>query len=175
VCQSSQAPFEEADLDAEAFDLAIAATSFHWIRPDSGAQKLHRALKRHGWTAIWWMLFEDPWAHDDFDRAVGDLLGKAPVPGYQPGGVPFQVDQAARRADLEAVGFVDVTAEVITSNHDLSAAQLRDLYASTAIILRRPPDEQVKALDELERMVIQRFGGSVQRSFTTALYTGRRR
>jgi hypothetical protein len=43
-----------------------------------------------------------------------------------------------------------------------------------ATVIRRPPDEQRRILDEVERMVRETSEGFVRRRFVTALYTGRR-
>ena len=69
------ASLEDARLPDAAFDPPVAATSFHWVDPRVGPQKLRRALRPDGWLAVWWMLFEDPTAHDAFDRAIQTVLG----------------------------------------------------------------------------------------------------
>jgi SAM-dependent methyltransferase len=47
-------PFESARLATGAFDLAFAATAFHWIDPSVGYQKVHDALRPGAWFALWW-------------------------------------------------------------------------------------------------------------------------
>src|SRR3989344_5887435 len=44
--------FEGINISAESFDLVFAATSFHWIKPESRFTKSHRLLKNGGYLAI---------------------------------------------------------------------------------------------------------------------------
>jgi SAM-dependent methyltransferase len=166
------APLEEADVARSSYDLAVAATSFHWVQPAPGLQKLRRALRPGGWLAIWWMLFEDPAAPDEFDGVAQALLGASPS-GGEPGRPPFQLDERARLGELRQAGFVQATSEILRSQHRLSAAQVAALYSTMAILLRRPYDHQVKLLDALEGLVANQFQGEVTRTFVTALYTAR--
>jgi SAM-dependent methyltransferase len=69
------ASFEDARLEENAFDIAVAATSFHWVDQRAGTEKLRRVVRPGGWVAIWWMLFEDPTKPDDFRRAAETILG----------------------------------------------------------------------------------------------------
>jgi SAM-dependent methyltransferase len=167
------APFEDAHLAENAFDLAVAATSFHWIDQRAGTEKLRRVLRPGGCLAIWWMLFEDPTRPDDFTQAAETLLGGSPSSLLEPGRPPFQLDEIARRSDLQRAGFVDVESELIHSEADMDASQVRALYATMAIILRRPASERIRVLDALEALVREKYGGRVERFFVTALYTAR--
>ena len=47
------APFEDAGLPTASFDLAVAATSFHWVQPDPGLVELRRVLRPGAWLALW--------------------------------------------------------------------------------------------------------------------------
>jgi SAM-dependent methyltransferase len=167
------APFEHAHLAENAFDLAVAATSFHWVDQRVGTEKLRRVVRPGGWVSLWWMLFEDPTRPDDFTKEAETLLGGSPSSILEPGNTPFQLDEIARRSDLQRAGFIDVDSELIHSEADMDASRLRALYATMAIILRRPPSEQTRALDALEALVTEEYGGRVKRSFVTALYTAR--
>lgn len=166
------APFEDAGLPTASFDLAVAATSFHWVQPDPGLVELRRVLRPGAWLALWWILFEDPSDPDEVDREVERLLGASPS-GAAPGRRPFQLDELARLGELRRAGFVDATSEVLRSQHRMDAAQTVALYSTMAIVLRRSDDEQTRLLDALGELVADRFGGSVTRTFVTALYTAR--
>src|SRR6201997_4535840 len=77
-----QASFDEAALPEAAFDLAVAATSFHWLEQRSSLAKVYRSLKPGGWWAMWWNQFgsEEP---DDFQRATDHLFaGTADSPSW---------------------------------------------------------------------------------------------
>ncbi len=46
--------FEDWPIEEQAFDLAVAADSFHWIPPEIGYPKVARALKPSGSAAFFW-------------------------------------------------------------------------------------------------------------------------
>jgi SAM-dependent methyltransferase len=167
------APFEEAALPENVFDLAVAATSFHWVEPEIGAAKLRRIVKPGGQVALWWMMFEDPARPHEFDTAAERILGMSPGAVMDPGGPPFQLDVDAHREYLTAAGFTEFSGEVIRSELRMDAARLRALYASMALVLSHPPEERVRLLDAVETLVHERFGGEVVRPFVTGFYRGR--
>ena len=166
--------FEEASLPNAGFDLAVAATSFHWVAQPQGWIKLRRVVKPGGRVALWWMLFEDPTAPpDEFDLAVQAVLGGSPSAVLEPGQLPFQVDVRGRCGELSSAGLIDVRGELIRSHAVLDAEQVQRLYATFAIVLRRPPAQQAQILSDLKGLVVRRFGGKVERHFVTAIYVGR--
>jgi SAM-dependent methyltransferase len=172
-----EAPFEAAALNDAAFDLAVAATSFHWVDQEAGLAKLGRAIRPGGSVALWWTLFQDPTALDEFSHAAEKILGPrqrffAFEEADRP---PFQLDIEHRLRDLEQWGhFEDVQSEIIKTPTVLDADQVRALYASVATVLRMEPARQRTVLNELEALVRDTFGGQIERVFVTALYTGRR-
>jgi SAM-dependent methyltransferase len=171
-----EATFEEAAVGEDAFDLALAATSFHWVDQEAGLAKLGRAVRRGGAVALWWTLFQDPTARDEFSLAAEGVLGPRTLGAFEePGRPPFQLDAEHRLRDLaQWGGFADLESEVLAEPRTLDAGEVRALYASVALVLRRSPAEQALVLDGLEALVRGRFGGRVERLFVTALYTGRR-
>ncbi len=172
-----EAPFEEADVETAAFDLAVAATSFHWVDQESGLAKLGRAIRPGGWVALWWTLYQDPTALDEFSRAAEEILNprRRSAAFEEADRPPFQLDAEHRLRDLQQWGgFEDLRSEVIRTPAVLDADQVRALYASVATVLQLEPDEQRLVLDELEALVRDTFGGHIERAFVTALYTGRR-
>ena len=170
-----EATFEEAAVGEDAFDLALAATSFHWVDQEAGLAKLGRAVRRGGAVALWWTLFQDPTAGRVQPRRRGGPGAPGPGAFEEPGRPPFQLDAEHRLRDLaQWGGFADLESEVLTEPRTLDAGEVRALYASVALVLRRSPAEQALVLDGLEALVRDRFGGRVERLFVTALYTGRR-
>jgi SAM-dependent methyltransferase len=168
--------FEEAEISRAGFDLAVAATSFHWVDQQDGLSKLGQALRPNGWLALWWTLFGDPNQPDAFSQAVERVLGPATRGAFdEPGRPPFQLDEAHRRRDMSRwAGLDEVKSEIITWTCDLTPSQARALYGSMATVIRRHPDEQRRILDEVERIAAETSHGFVRRRFVTALYTGRR-
>ena len=51
---------ESVTLPTAAFDVAVAATSVHWLNLDVMLPKLHRTIVRDGAFAVWRNVFGDP-------------------------------------------------------------------------------------------------------------------
>jgi len=165
--------FEQAPLPQDRFDLAVAATSFHWVDQDVGLPKIGRVIRRGGWAAVWWTIFDDPGRPDAFQDALRARTGDGD-PGRQRK-ARFQLDAAARRRDLaERAGLTAVSGNLIRWTAELNTAQLRALYASMIRIRRLPAAGQRRILDQISLLADHDFAGRVQRPFITAMYTGRR-
>lgn len=174
--QVVEAPLEEAEVDDAGFDLAVAATSFHWVDQRVGLAKLGRVIRPGGSVALWWTLYQDPTALDEFSVAAEEILSPRRLFAFEEADrPPFQLDVEHRLRDLgQWGGFEDVQSEIIKTPAVLDAGQVRALYASVATVLRLEPDQQRTVLNALEALARESFGGRIERTFVTALYTGRR-
>lgn len=161
--------FEKAVLPEEAFDLVVAAMSFHWVQPRE-YPRLCSLLRPGGSAATWWTVWRDPAAPDDFDRAVDALLTDPSDPPAERFGT-LELDVDARTADLRLAGLDDVRAHVIRSAITLESRQMRDLWATTAVVLRRDAQDRPALLDAIGGLVDRSFGGTVTKTFVTAMYT----
>jgi SAM-dependent methyltransferase len=165
--------FEQAPLLQGRFDLAVAATSFHWVDQLAGLPKLGRVIRPGGWAAVWWTIFDDADRDDAFRDALQARTGNGD-PGWQRNS-QFQLDAAARCRDLtELAGLTDVSGNLIRWTAELDTAQLRALYASMIRIRRLPAGDQQRILDQISLLADNDFSGRVRRPFITAMYTGRR-
>jgi len=165
--------FEDAQLDDEQFDLAVAATSFHWVDLAIGAPKLGRVVRSGGWVAIWWTVLGDPDRPDPFRQAMVETIG--PDPEHQGPGSAFQLGLMGGRTDLERMaGLTGVQAEVFRWTARYDAGQLRALYSSLSHVRRQSASDQERLFDALSAIVRDEFSGVAHHPFVTALYTGRR-
>jgi SAM-dependent methyltransferase len=171
-----ESTFETAELDEGVFDVAVAATSFHWVDQRVGLAKLGRSIRPGGTFALWWTLYQDPFSQDEVSRAIEGILGPRTEGAFEEAGrPPFQLDVEHRLRDLAQWGdFEDLEAEMIRTPRVLDGREMRALFASVAFVLRRSPEEQRRVLDAIEELICDHFGGRVQREFVTAMYTGRR-
>ena len=69
---------EDAEVADAAFDLAVAATSFHWVDQEVGLSKLGHALKPGGWVALWWTLSAIPISLTSSARPLSTCWGRQP-------------------------------------------------------------------------------------------------
>ena len=68
---------EQAELAAGAFDLAVAASSFHWVDEAAGLASLRGALRPGGWIAVWWTSFGDETGPDRFMFPLSSAMPRA--------------------------------------------------------------------------------------------------
>jgi SAM-dependent methyltransferase len=169
--------FEDTQLADGTFDLGVAATSFHWVRAEPGLAQAGRLLRPGGWWSMVWNVFGDEARQDDFHEATAEVLGDRRSPSAGSGGRPdYGLDQARRRAELEASGlFQDVGFEVRPWTLILDAAGVRALYGTYSEINARTADERERVLDALVEIAERQFGGRVERNMLTALHTACRR
>jgi hypothetical protein len=166
-------------------DLVVAATSFHWVVPVDAA--LHRCadvLHPHGWLALWWNVYGDDSRPDPFRDALQPLLERIAPSLLDPPGAgnpsigahPYALDVAARVGDIDRCGrFEEVTHEAIRWTGHHSASELRLMFASFSPWLALPIGERRVALDALEQLANDTFGGVVERPYVTPVYLARRR
>jgi SAM-dependent methyltransferase len=167
-------PFEDVDLSPAAFDLGLAATSFHWLDESTALAKIARSLKPGGWWAALWNVFGDDAYPDPFHEATFGVLSGPPSPSMGQGGTPFALDAAARIAAIDATGaFERVLYQTSHWPLVLTADQTVALYATYSNVTAMP--DSALALAELRRIAATRFGGRVTRNMTTILYLARRR
>jgi SAM-dependent methyltransferase len=169
-------PLEDASLPAASFDLASAASSFHWVDEAVGLTTIHAALRPGGWIALWWTLFGEGSDPDAFIRATTPLLeglDSSPTKGLT-GRPPHALDVEARTSALDEAGFVDVEHELVRWHSSWDSAGIRALYGSFSPILRLEDEDRGRLLDEIALIAERDFGGHVERTLTTSLYTARK-
>ncbi len=168
------APFEDALLGEEAFDLGVSATAFHWLDEDPALVKVASLLRPGGWWAAVWNVFGDELQPDPFHEATKELLLGPPAnPAAGKGNIPFGLDSVARLAALRRTGAFDVV-EDRTSRWSLvlDADQTVSLYATYSNVIARLDREAVLA--EIGRIARNVFMNRVVRNMTTSLYIARR-
>jgi SAM-dependent methyltransferase len=170
-----QKSFEDALLPEEAFDLGIAATSFHWLEQASALAKVYRLLKPGGWWAMWWNHFGSG-EPDAFHQAIDHLFaGTADSPSWSgEKRIPFAFDRESRRQDLAAAGFQDAELEVWSSSLTCDTGRLVALYSTFSPIQALDPNSRQQFLIDLARIADEQFGGQIERPLITMLYTARR-
>jgi trans-aconitate methyltransferase len=170
-----QAAFEEAILPEAAFDLGVAATSFHWLEQGTSLAKVYRSLKPGGWWAMWWnhLCLEEP---DAFEQATDHLFtGTADSPGWSgEKRIPFALDRDNCIQGLTANGFLDIDVDLWRSSVTYETARLVALYSTFSPIQALEPASRLQFLDKLAQIANEQFGGQVERPLITVLYTAQR-
>lgn len=166
---------EDAELEDD-FDLAVAASAFHWVDEEVGLERIHGALRPGGGVALWWTVAGDPTRTDAFRTAIDPIMTALPrnLSDPDPGRPAYQSDGAARVAALESAGFEDVLPHRIEWEHTWDAQGIRDLFGSFSPFLAVEPGKRDELLDEIARIAEVDFGGRVTKPLVTALYTARK-
>jgi len=167
---------EEAELPAAHFDLAVAASSFHWVEEEVGLEKLFDAVRPGGWVALWWTLFGEPGKPDAFIKATSPLLDNlraSPTRGAE-GRPAHALDTEVRLGALGAAGFEDANHEILRWNASWDTQGIRALYETFSPIARLDETRKTEILDGVAEIAERDFGGRVSRTLVTSLYTAHR-
>jgi SAM-dependent methyltransferase len=173
----TEGDFTTVSLPAGGFDMAVAATAFHWLDPATAVRRLATAVRPGGWLAVWWTVFGDP--HDiPAWRLALDAVYERHLPGERRdlAEVPAPMRVAARGAELAAGGwFGPVQAEMIRWQHRLTPEVARRLWATFPNVRELDAVRRAAFLNELSDVVGSQPGGVAVDNYVTALYTAQRR
>jgi SAM-dependent methyltransferase len=173
------AAFEDADLPAAAYDLAVCASAFHWVDQRPGLEKAARVLRPGGYWAMWWNVFGAGSENDVFHQATRHLLGaldQSPAVGAVGLSIrrPFALDIDARTADIRSVSeFTDISCKVLRWRIVYDSSKLRALYATFSPIVLLEAAERQRVLDGIQSIADRDCGGRVEREIATPIYTAR--
>ncbi|MCC6943872.1 MAG: class I SAM-dependent methyltransferase [Thermomicrobiales bacterium] len=168
--------FEAVDLPDRSYDLAIAASSFHWIDPDVGLSRVAAALKKDGVVALWW----NRRPMSNIDRAFLDACApiyqrNAPHLATETNGA--ESGDGARRPSsvlLEESGlFGAVTERQYAWEHRFDADEYTHYLSSFSPYQVLEPDVRSRLLDAIHDLIETQFDGSVTRAIVTYLYMAR--
>ncbi|RCG28351.1 class I SAM-dependent methyltransferase [Sphaerisporangium album] len=172
----------EADFDtvtpAEAgFDLAVAATSLHWLDLAVALPKIGRALLPGAWLAAWWTVYRDadPERETPFRRSLEAVFRRHRL-GRGGGGMPGALDHDAWLAEFAGAGmFDDVRVEDIRWSVPFDSRGLTALFATFTEVTDLPEAERAALLGDIATLVDVEFGGEVVENYVTVLYLARRK
>jgi len=167
---------EEAEPASARFDLAVAASSFHWVDEELGLAKLFEAVRPGGWVALWWTLFGESDQPDAFISATSPLLEAlvASPTGGREGRPAHALDSEARLGALLAAGFEVAEHDLARWEARWDTSGIRALYGTFSPIARLDVARKTEILDGVARIAERDFGGRVDRTLVTSLYTARR-
>lgn len=156
---------EEAELPRATFDVAVAATSVHWMDLDAMLPKLHGALRPEGHFLVWWTMFGDPSEVTPFrERVQGIVAARGPQPSR--GTEALSTDQWAHV--LTAGGYFAIAhIEHFRWAIDRTERQIHDLFTTFSNWTVPEVDEAADAVRDL--------GGTVTEHYVTPLIVLRRK
>ncbi len=168
------ADFESAEIPP-GFDVAVAATSLHWLDPVAAIAKLGSLIRPGGWLAAWWTVFGDPNRPTEFrdrlDEVYRDLLPGEP--SYRDDR-PYALDTERWRATLTDGGwFGDPGVDDFAWTHTLTPSSAQSLWSTFPNITELEPAARQEFLTRLGGLV-ESLGGQVDDPRRTVVYTAQR-
>jgi SAM-dependent methyltransferase len=166
--------FEEWPLEADAFDLAIAATAFHWIDPAVAFPKTAAALRPGGAIALFWNLHVRGETSQAFFDAVQEVYQReAPElipPDYRP--LPHPEDVPATvTAEIEHSGlFGPVAVRRYCWDQEYDAAsylRVLDTYSGHRSL---SPEKRERLFRGIGELIDRGYNGRVTKAYLTMLY-----
>ncbi|UCH25711.1 MAG: class I SAM-dependent methyltransferase [Trueperaceae bacterium] len=162
--------FEEWQPTKEAFDLFLSAQAFHWIEPSTGLARASTVLKPGGTLALIWNL----------ERSQESAFYHATNPIYQryedsmPQGPSLDDWVCIYREALERHHrFHRVTLQRYDWQQTYEKQQYLDLLTTFSSTLALDCDTRTRFLTDMAT-VIDSFGGTVPRCYSTALLLAKR-
>jgi len=163
------ADFETADLPEAAFDLAVSATAFHWVRTEVALPKLARVLRPGGWLAVWWTVFTDHGRSSEFRRGL-DALYRRFLPHEPLDRPPGPLGVESWSAELAHGGFFGpVEVELIAWQNQLTRESAQRLFGSFPNVNELAAPDRLALLDAIGSLV-DSLGGTVLDPHITAVY-----
>lgn len=167
--------FETAIIPQAFFDVAFAATSFHWVPRMKSLAKVRDALKPGGRFAMWWHVYHNAAKPDAFDIATTHLFnGLEQDLEATSGRPPFALDAASRTGELRSAGFTDIEHQLFQQQLTFSPERLAALYGTFSRVHMAPEPTRDHLLSEVSGIAREQFGGEVRRTIITSAFIARR-
>lgn len=168
--------FETFPIEPAAFDLVMAATSFHWLEQPTGYQQCYRALKPAGSLVIF--RHEHVWAPENgafFDDT--QAYYEKYMPGTPPGlrlPKPEEVpNQAAEIEESGLFGPVEVRRYIWNEPYDAeSYLALLSTY-SNHMALEEPARQGL--FEGIANLIDRKYGGNILKTYMSILHVAQRR
>jgi SAM-dependent methyltransferase len=172
--------FEDWSVEAGAFDLALAATMFHWLDPASAYPTIARALRPGGAIALCWSTHvrsEADRGFFDAAQAVYDreaprmtnmIEGNWSLPRADE--VPDRAAEEVTRTGL----FGPVAARRYRWDEGYDAAGYLRLLGTYSDHRRLDPAARERLFRGLAELIETRYGGRITKGYLTVLYVARR-
>lgn len=156
------------------FDLAVAASCWHWMDPDTRYQRACRHLRPGGHLAFWSATHVIPIGGDPLFaelQAIYDEIGES-RPGewveIRPGEIPDRRDEIAASGCFELVGVEQFDWEVTYGAEDYI-----DLLNTFSGHIAMEPRHRERLYDEIRRRLAERSDRRLRRHYGAVLHVAR--
>jgi SAM-dependent methyltransferase len=161
--------FEDVELSDSAYDLVVAATSFHWLDPDVAYAKAARVLRPGGALGLLWNLHVD--AHTGFFAAADEVYAEVAPFLLEPGISERMSEREARARDIESTGmFENVETRTYPWSAEYDCRTYLELISTYSEHIALVPEVRQRLDARLAELIDRRFGGRVEKGYQTVLY-----
>jgi len=144
---------EDAQLPDRGFDSVVSATSMHWVDLSVGLPKIHRALRPHGWLAVWRTIFGDDNVKTEFRGLVNQIVSQR-----ERHDEAVSREQRPTMAELTAEGwFAPVRTEHWRWSIELSTDQIHRLFKTFSDWSPTEVEAAAQAADDLGGLVTEHY------------------
>ena len=174
--QVVRADFHDWEPEPGSFDMFFSASAFHWIEPEIGYPKAHRALRPGGLLAL-------VWNHATSGRRGGprrfweetDALYRRHAPSIaRPEPRPRRRGPYPRREIAASGLFGPVERLTWRRSRRYDADAYLALVGTYSDHLTLPAEQRIALFAALRTLIDERFAGEVRREHETVLYLARR-
>jgi SAM-dependent methyltransferase len=167
--------FEDAELEAGAYDLVFAATSFHWLDRETRFQRCHDLLRDGGALAVMHTNQIESEADKGFFAAAQPIYERHQQAGD---GLQLPIEEQLvppEYDDLVACGlFGEIELHKMRWDQTYSSADYGDLMRSYSGTQAMEPDAQEALIGDITSFIDAEFGGEITRPLVMSLSLGRK-
>ncbi len=174
------AKFEDADLESGAFDLVFAATSFHWLDPETRFQRCHELLREGGALAVVHTNQIESTADGGFFARVQPVYVKHQQDKRDSSGIsglelPGEDVRPPEYDGLVASGLFDeIRLHRYRWDQTYTSSEYADLMRSYSGTQAMEPPQQEAMIGDVCALIDAEFGGSITRPLVITLTLGRK-
>jgi SAM-dependent methyltransferase len=162
--------FEEWPQHTDAFDVVIAASSFHWIPADIGYSKAANALRDNGHLILMWNKELQP-TYEVYQRFSPIYKTHAPeLDRYEDQETQDSILRGLGQMALDSSYFHNVVAGQIVSNVTYTTDDYLTLLNTYSPYLKLDPQRKAALFAGLKYLIDQDLDGSIPLSFVSAFH-----
>ncbi|MBP5975775.1 class I SAM-dependent methyltransferase [Brasilonema sp. CT11] len=177
LVQVQTGAFEDWSPQTGAFDLAIAATAFHWLDPKIGYHKTAQALRVGGTIALFWNVHVHSDTSQDFFEALQSVyLYFAPSLTKDDYKLAHENDVPDKTGEIEQTGLFDkVTVYKYRWDAGYDTASYIDLLNTYSNHIDLGSSKRERLFDEIAKLINTKFNGHITMRYLTTLYIAHRK
>jgi len=161
--------FEDIELSPSSFDLVYSATAINWVKPEVKFSKPHKLLKNGGHLAIIHTNHVSDEKNDEFFLATQPIYKK-----YKPGGkyndsLRLSLPSELKADEIDENLFTSIFFRVFPLVVQYSAKEYAQLLNTYSPTISMEPEQRTRFLKEIEKLIEEKFGGSIQKHFAMTL------